>query len=240
MTDPQDDPRLRRIRLLLAQAEDPGCTPEEAEAFNAKAAELIARYGIDQALLASSDSSHDGVVNQVMILDDPYAKGKASLLVNVARPLRVQVIFNIGVSRQIKGFRVHVFGHQSDVKRVEILFHSLLVQASIGLTQEHPGGQRSPSQVAAFRRDWMAGFGNTVRERLQAAENRATRDAVHEGSPGVELVLFDRNKAVAQAVGEAYPELGKTHGRRVRNSDAWHAGAAAGSTADLGQARLNR
>ena len=39
------DNALERVRKLLAKAEDPGCTPEEAAALNAKAAELIAKYG---------------------------------------------------------------------------------------------------------------------------------------------------------------------------------------------------
>ena len=47
----QHDSRLAKIRKLLAQAEDPAATPEEASAFTAKAAELIAAYGIDAALL---------------------------------------------------------------------------------------------------------------------------------------------------------------------------------------------
>jgi Protein of unknown function (DUF2786) len=45
---------LERVRKLLAQAEDSAVTAAEAEAFNAKAAELIARHGIDGAHLAAS------------------------------------------------------------------------------------------------------------------------------------------------------------------------------------------
>ena len=49
------DPLLARVRKLLAKAEDPACTPAEAEAFTAKATELIAKYGVDQALLSLAD-----------------------------------------------------------------------------------------------------------------------------------------------------------------------------------------
>ena len=38
------DTMLEKVRKLLAKAEDPGCTPEEAAALNDKAAELIAKY----------------------------------------------------------------------------------------------------------------------------------------------------------------------------------------------------
>ncbi len=44
-----DNAQLERIRKLLAKAEARGVTPAEAEAFTAKAAELMARYGIDRA-----------------------------------------------------------------------------------------------------------------------------------------------------------------------------------------------
>ena len=35
-----------RVRKLLAKARDPGCTPEEARAYEEKAVELIVKYGI--------------------------------------------------------------------------------------------------------------------------------------------------------------------------------------------------
>src|SRR5580704_11896249 len=45
---------LDRVRKLLAKAEAEGVTPPEAEALTAKAAELMARYGIDRARLAGA------------------------------------------------------------------------------------------------------------------------------------------------------------------------------------------
>ena len=50
---PSDTSALERVRKLLAKAEDPACTPAEAAALNDKAAELIAKYGVDRALLAA-------------------------------------------------------------------------------------------------------------------------------------------------------------------------------------------
>ena len=46
------DVLLTRIRKLLAKAEDPAATAAESETYTAKAAELIATYGVDRALLA--------------------------------------------------------------------------------------------------------------------------------------------------------------------------------------------
>ena len=61
MTTTQTDASaiLAKVRKLLAKAEDPATTAEEAETYNAKASELIAGYGFDRALLALADPSLD-------------------------------------------------------------------------------------------------------------------------------------------------------------------------------------
>ena len=48
---------LDRVRKQLAKAAAEGVTPPEAEALTAKAAELMARYGIDRARLAISSAA---------------------------------------------------------------------------------------------------------------------------------------------------------------------------------------
>ncbi|MEV4705532.1 DUF2786 domain-containing protein [Actinoplanes sp. NPDC049316] len=60
------DRLLERVRKLLAKAESPACTPAEAEAFTAEAAELIAKYGVDQALLAGAGPALDPVGDRVV------------------------------------------------------------------------------------------------------------------------------------------------------------------------------
>ncbi len=119
---------LARVRKLLAKAEDPACTSAEAEAFTAKATELIAKYGVDRALLAAQDPAIDPVGDRIVPLDAPYALDKAGLLAAVAVPLGCRV-----VRRTRDGVKVHLFGHDADLERVELLFTSLLVQAAHGL-----------------------------------------------------------------------------------------------------------
>ena len=83
---------LGRVRKLLAKAEDPAVTAAEAELYNAKAAELIARHGIDAALLAATGQTRDEVAHRVIAVDNPYARDKAHLLTSVADPLRCQTV----------------------------------------------------------------------------------------------------------------------------------------------------
>ncbi|WP_432902189.1 DUF2786 domain-containing protein [Micromonospora matsumotoense] len=214
---------LSKVRKLLAQAEDAACTPAEAAAFTAKATELIARYGVDRALLAARDPTTDPVGDRVVDVVAPYARDKAGLLAAVADPLRCRCVRRPAGS----GFALHLFGFASDLERVDLLFTSLLVQAAHGLagTVVPPG-----EHPAAFRRSWLAGFARVISDRLRVAE----ADAVAQrDTSSVALVLADRSDRVAHRVTEVYPRLRTAPIRRLAGSG-FGAGAAAGHRADLG------
>ena len=212
---------LGRVRKLLAMAEDPACTPSEAEAFTAKATELIAKYGVDQALLAAADPAADPVGDRMVTVVPPYARDKAGLLAAVAAPLRCRVVH---LERRGIG-RSHLFGHAADLERVELLFTSLLVQAAHGLAAAPvPAGEHA----AAYRRSWLAGYTQAVQGRLWEAERSAAA-----AEPGAELVLIDRTDLVEQRRDQTYPRLAKLGPRRLRGGGLSH-GYRAGQTADLG------
>ena len=116
---------LDRVRKLLAKAEDEGCPPAEAEALTAKAAELMARYGIDRALLGALHPESDKPADRVFSLDNPWGDVKRHLLAGLAMALRCQCV----QTRTADGTRLHVFGYSSDLERADILFTSLLVAA---------------------------------------------------------------------------------------------------------------
>jgi hypothetical protein len=221
---------LDKVRKLLAKAEDPACTPQEAEALTAKAAALIAKYGIDQALLDAREQRRQVVGNRLVELAAPYLREKAYLLHVVAAALRCR---SIRLERRAAdGLRVsvHLFGFESDVAGVELLFASLLVQAARGLLREPvPDGQ----QAAAWRRSWLIGFGSAVQQRFTAA---ASRPAEPE-APGTALVLADRERAVDLAVEAEYPNVRAGRRRRL-SGGGFEAGTAAGKRADLGAVRV--
>lgn len=226
---------LERVRKLLAKAEDPACPEAEAAALNAKAAELIAKYGVDRALLAAAAPEVDPVGDRVVRLDPPYALDKATLLAAVATELRCRSVRRKQWRNGAYEYSIHLFGCESDLERADLLFTSLLVQASYGLA----GAQVPPWEgVAAFRRSWLAGFTQAVQQRLREAEQRASATA-DTGGPSVALVLADRSDRVARRVAEVYPRLGAAAPRRLIGSGA-RDGYAAGQRADLGGARVGR
>jgi hypothetical protein len=234
------DAVLDKVRKLLAKAEDPACTPAEADAFNTKAAELIAKYGVDRAMLAESDPTSDVVGDRVVDLPAPYAIDKSALLAGIAAALRCQ-----SVRRQTRvagksGFSMHLFGFASDLERAELVFTSLLVQASQALAvQSVPVWEN----VAAYRRSWLAGFTHAVVTRLRAAElaaaERHADPAPAAGGRSVALVLADRSGRVEQRVAEAYPKLRFAGPRRLAGSGG-RSGYAAGQRADLGGTKLTQ
>ncbi len=228
------DAMLDKVRKLLAKAENPACTPAEAEAFNLKAAELIAKYGVDRAMLAEADPTSDVVGDRVIDLLPPYAIDKCGLLSGVASALRCQAVRRQTRSGERKAFSMHLFGYASDLDRVELLFTSLLVQASQSLAVQAPP---SWENIAAYRRSWLLGFTAAVVTRLRAAEERAAAGVPEPVGRSVALVLADRGAHVDRRMSEVYPKLRFASQRRLAGSGRGH-GYAAGQRADLGGTKL--
>jgi Protein of unknown function (DUF2786) len=233
-TQPPTD-LLDRVRKLLAKAEGDGVTPHEAEALTAKAAELMARYGIDRALLGALHPETDSLADRVFDLDNPWAAVKAHLLAGLASALRCQCIL---LSRPEPGSRIHVFGYVSDLERADILFTSLLVQMARALAvQLVPAGRGG---AKAWRRSWMLGYASAVVARVRAAEEAAAADASGNGAggqgPSTALVLADRAMTVRQHAEQAYPRTRKT--RVTYSGNGYQAGYREGQKADIGGAKV--
>lgn len=231
--DAGTDPMLAKVRKLLAKAADPATTAAESEAYTAKAATLAAQYGIDQALLAATAPGADPVGDRVIGLDAPYAADKGQLLGAIALELRCRAVLRNRRTTTGKPVELHLFGHASDLQRSELLFTSLLLQATRDLVRTKvPDGEH----VAAFRRSWLAGFTAAIATRLAEAERVAAAAAESRfaaAGSSTSLVLADRSALVQQAMDDAYPHLRTARPRRLSGSgdrDGW----LAGQRADLG------
>ncbi len=229
-----NDDKLARIRKLLAQAEDPAATAAEAEAFNAKAAELMARHGVDAALLAAADPDRDVVGDLTVDLLAPYAYEKASLGTAVARGLRCSAVLRKSTSPGQTAYALHLFGHTTDLVLTEMLLTSLLVQGTGELTRRRvPPGEHP----AAYRRTWWLGFASAIATRLAAAEAEAAREsepAFAAAGSSAALVLADRAAVAEQSASQAYPHL-RTARPRYLSGGGVVDGRAAGQRADLGR-----
>jgi len=227
---------LDRVRKLLAQAEDDSVTPAEAQAFTAKAAEQMAKYGIDRALLAADRPETDRPANRILDIDNPWAREKAHLLSGLASALRCQCIILGGTQ---PGSRVHLFGFTSDIDRTDLLYTSILSQMANGLAGAHvPEWTRSPR---AWRRSWLLGFATAVIAKVRDAEHGAVQAATQRGTRDGEraaIVLADRSLIIRQQVADAYP-LTRTM-RVTYSGSGYRDGYAQGQRADIGTSRLAR
>jgi hypothetical protein len=224
---------LDRVRKLLAKAEAEGVTPPEAEALTAKAAELMARYGIDRARLAASRPDTDRPGSRIIDIDNPWAQVRAHLLAGLAGAMRCQCVL---LSTSRPGARIHIFGYVSDLERVDILYTSLLLQMAHGLTTTVvPVGVRS---TRAWRRSWLLGFVTAVIGRVRSAEDRAASDAeaeAHSG-PSTALVLADRAVVIRRQLEQEYPVTRRT--RITYSGRGYSDGYAQGQQADIGNRRV--
>ena len=171
------DQKLEVIRKLLAKAEK-AATPDEASAYNAKAAEMMARHGVSEAMLAATGVKQDALGERRIPLADPYSQEKAQLAGLIGRALGCRAVRHPGYGRgQI--IAVTIFGYESDLQRTEVLFTSLLLQATRDVVHQRPPAWTGES-TAAFRRTWLTGFATEIYRRLTAAERAATEQ--HDAS----------------------------------------------------------
>jgi hypothetical protein len=221
----EGEPRmLTRIRALLAKAEATGY-PQEAEALTAKAQELMARYSIDEAVLADRTRRGDVPGACRIGVDAPYETAKAILLDAVASANRCRAVWNSAL-----GFTT-VVGFEPDLEAVELLHTSLLVQATAAMTRAE-ADQRAAGRkrTKTFRQSFLMAYAHRIGERLAAATQRVTADA---DAGSLLPVLAERDVAVADHAGRMFPETVATRVRGVTDAAGWTHGMSAADSAHL-------
>ena len=224
-----DERVLRRIRALLAKAEST-TFPAEAETFTAGAQAMMARHSIDHALLATHDAgSSDAPIGRRIGIENPYEVPKAMLLGAVAEANRCRTVWSRGL-----GFSTAI-GFPADLDAVELLFTSLLVQATTAMMQ---AGSRTDgygrSRTRSFRQSFLTGYASRIGHRLaEATGTQTTKAATEPAGRHLLPVLAARNAAVDEAVAAMFPALAHCVRGWVTHSEGWSAGLSAADGATL-------
>jgi Protein of unknown function (DUF2786) len=217
---------LKRIRALLAKAEATDHAAE-AETFTAKAQDLMTRHAIDEALLAAAGDGAVTVGARRVHLQNPYATTKTSLLNAVATANRCKVIYfpRLAIAT--------VVGVPLDIDQVEMLFVSLLIQATRAMTEAGAGQAGSFDRSARFRRSFLAAYAVRIGERLTESTSAATR------SYGNELVpLLKRQDDAVSAEFERLFPFTRQASDRYLDPHGWDAGRRAADRAVFAAGRL--
>jgi uncharacterized protein DUF2786 len=209
---------LDRVRALLAKAESTDF-PAEAEAYSAKAQELIARHSIEEALTARDRAEVVPYARRIGV-DHPYESEKAGLLDAVARANHCRTVWSPEF-----GFST-VFGFDADIDGVELLYTSLLVQANRAMVRDEPA--KGKARIKAFRRSFLAAYSARIGERL----SEATRGEIEQHA-GLLPVLRNRDLQVREVMDRAFPNTVRARGRRIDSLEGWESGRAAADEAEL-------
>lgn len=235
------DKLMERCRKALARAEDTTAGDEATrEAAKNIAARLMSEYGITAAMLADSGKVQAKVGDHSFEVSAPYTYDKAGLLGNVAQAYGGQAVYT---TRTTERSVLRVFGMDSDLARIKLLWPSLMTQ----LTNEMAAAaarRTGKERRDVFERWFIAKFSDEVATRIEAAEAKATNDAEQERvadpveagtGKSVALVLAGRKGQVEAAYKAAYPKVRKGRARKLTYSaEGAAAGRAAGQRADLG------
>ncbi len=226
-----DQRMLDRVRALLAKAESTDF-PEEAETYTAKAQQLMARYSIDHALLAAGAGGHDKPLTRRVGIDNPYEVPKSLLLQVVAEANRCRTVWT-------KRFGMTtVVGFPADLDSTELLFTSLLVQATRAMTALNPRPDRhGRNNIRSFRQSFLTAYALRIGERLNAATEEVGREVATEmaasaGGSNLLPELAARSDAVDETFAAQFPEL-TSHSLPVNNREGWASGRAAAERAIL-------
>jgi Protein of unknown function (DUF2786) len=216
-----------RIRGLLTKAESTDFA-EEADAFMTKAQELMTRHCVDRTMLEAEGDGASGVGARRVWLEEPYLEAKAFLLANVASANRCRAIAD-----QNFGFST-VFGHTGDLDATDLLFTSLLVQATRRITalgNDPTFGRRS--RKPSYRRSFLLAYAGRIGSRLREANEAATVAADQALDNRLLPVLARREEKLDAAIGALFGEL-KELQVSLTDVAGWAAGTAAAEQAELG------
>jgi hypothetical protein len=238
-----------RVRKLLDKAEDAAVTPEEAQTYAAKAAELIAKHNLDQATLRHREGKRPEPIKLLQFEVSGqgwHGKARASLVYAVAEAHGCSVC-TLGNKMNGNPRWVLIMGTASTLKALELLLPSILMQAEaqgMAAAKAHMAERKGMFDTPAnanierrtFFRSYLPGYGRGVAEKITAS-----REAMAERVKGKagELVLVTDAERTKAAFEKKFPELGFSREDKHNVAGA-EAGRRDGRNADAGQTKVGK
>lgn len=145
--------KIRKIKAILTQAEST-TFEEERNAFNSKAAELMAKWAIDEAMLRDHEVAVTDIIAKSYVVGAPYSIDRLILVNMVASAMGC---FSYYTKQSRDGWKTatkskdhntyaHIVGFPEDVEMVEIMLESL-------------NRQMEEEREREMRHQWFEGMG---------------------------------------------------------------------------------
>lgn len=213
-----------KIRKLLTQAADREGTPE-GDIFQAKALDLLARYGLTE--FDVEDAAHDLQEEVIEHYEVPkhFRVQRQTLLGVIARALGVFAVRRTGSTTMT------LAGTRRNVTRSIMLFEQLSLHVASGALKEtgHDAGS-----TTRLRRGYWTGYSEQIYFRLVEMEREVHEELRKAGTALVPVNEYDKAKAMYRA------QVGGWRSASPRRHDAegMNRGRNRANQADLGQARV--
>lgn len=226
---------VARVRKLLAKAESTS-NPNEAEAFSAKAAELIAAHRLDPEHVRDSLDRGTLTLRRIPLGRGAYVRARLELLTAVARAHDCEVVFETGPLGTI----AVVAGFDSDLVVTALLYESLHTQAAAQMAATRLA---TPAATQRWRRSFLFGYAGRVAELFEqsrqaaAAQPRPGQPTLFDDATSVPDVVARAERVKAYAK-EAFGPVRVARGVRAPTARGWRDGHSAAAQADIGRSRL--
>jgi hypothetical protein len=225
----RDDSILRKVRKLLAKAEATD-NAQEAEAFSAKAATLIAAHRIDPARLDGDHAPDELAVRRVPVGRGAYVRARLALLQAIAETHDAQLVWQSGPD----GATALLAGFATDLDAVVVLYESLHLQAA---SQMAAVRRATPAATQRWRRAFLFGFASRIGEMLQTVRRRAETGARAGGASRLPD-LPARAERVRAYAATAFGRVVSAAAPSPALASGWDQGHRAAAGVDIGRSRL--
>lgn len=227
-----EDKIIDKIQKLLAKAERAG-SQEEADAFSAKAQELMVKYTVDEMQLAQArgEKVKEDITSERIKAGGSYALQDVALWLAVAQANSCRVFYSGYSGKPVTS--VTVIGYPSDIANVKLLVTSLLIQLARTCRRDCPT-YLDGWEKFVWRRSYRDAFAYAIGKRLTT-----TREEVADGA-GLLPAIRDRSQEVEDYMNEQNPNIEAARASRTQwDSHGASNGQAAADRVDVGAPRVN-
>lgn len=241
-----------KVAKLLRQAEDVAGTPEEG-VFQARAFEIVAKYGLDMAQIHARKEGLDisdlpNAIQWEVFVRGKYQSAQALLLHGMARALHCHTVYASSGGTYV----VWVYGVPHHIERLQFLWEMLRPQMVRLVENVRPSSEyqriqerydwasntfttkvvKDAGRLKTYRRSWLAGYAQTIESRIREQETIAI-----ESVGGAAIVLYRGDEQRAEiAMRDAHPNLRQAKTRSRFDRDGYGHGQRDGSQAEFARA----